>query len=673
MDLLDLHPLPDGASLLLHLTNRFSRVVDALEGRHQDLNARRQETAPWHIHREDETEARKCWKKLQRCVAAGWDSNVRQRSAQLDIDAYVIEMQQALREQLDVRSCFTAFLDALNKEFRECHHTGKDPVLFVVAIDDADMNPQRSVELLDCLRKLWHPHLAFVLTGNSKLFVRTLQEHCLGVILRPLQGLSLQSVGEDDVQRTAEANQLAEETYDKVVPPGHRAKLPPLRPSVRFTHKAADIKGALERVKINPEKRPELTVASYLKTNPQLCEALPDRLRGLINLRAAVDQLLIRDRASHRAASVLAMTLWQDSLRSTFIQSIVLDPNAKLNRIVSIDEETGSLRIDLPIIPPGPVWSSRSIRPVANFHRPETPGAVTFEQIGRLEADLAGGHRLPQSATAALMLAANIAADQPGGQLLRNPSALNGFEPIFAFADYRNQLGVRFVWPLPKGTSFIDLAVISSRWNALVYNDLYLHAWPEDFDRQVVDSMAKQFLRLVILTLTDTNDDEHIAKPWESWEWPELATHIMTLVRQDGLLTTWALEGKTWARCRAGLLAAPESGLTVEGAAAWLVALHSACGDDERQWIDQCEGLVTERRRRAAAALDLSTDAERVRNPRVEDILRRIDTKFSERKHPWSAVEKAGVAALVAPPAPNAPPALKAPPSSKPPLARTRK
>ena len=49
----------------------------------------------------------------------------------------------------------------------------------VVPIDDADMQPRRTVELLDLLRTLWHPQVVFLLAGHEDLFFKRLHADCV--------------------------------------------------------------------------------------------------------------------------------------------------------------------------------------------------------------------------------------------------------------------------------------------------------------------------------------------------------------------------------------------------------------------------------------------------------------------------------------------------------------
>lgn len=231
--LLDLHPIAPSTNMLLHVIGRFERVVEWLEGD----GSQEREPPAWHLAADGVLESRKTWKKLLRAEAASWDGGVDQRRARLDIEGYTAELEEAERERLDLVSAYTAFMEALVEEFekRQSPRKPKKP-LFVLAVDDADMNPRRSVELLDMLRMLWHPRVAFVLTGDSDLFEQTLAEHFLGELRGPLEG---HGIVDREIAGLAEGRQhrrLATEVYEKIIPPGHRCRVHEISPARRMEY-----------------------------------------------------------------------------------------------------------------------------------------------------------------------------------------------------------------------------------------------------------------------------------------------------------------------------------------------------------------------------------------------------------------------------------------------------
>lgn len=616
VDLLDLLPLSDSVSLLLHIVHQFGRVVDALDQKRSGLSPG-QPPAPWQLTEEDESASRKCWKQLVRCVAAGWDSNLPGRSANLDLESYTIELDEAVRRRQDLTGCFTEFMYALDRDFCAVYRRAEH-VLFVLAIDDADMNPKRSVELLELMRKLWHPRLTFVLTGSSDLFLSTLREHFLGVMLRPLQHLPMAGDATQDEKRGVAADELASATYDKIIPPSHRASLAPLRPKERYAGASVMIDKMLARVPVNPS-RPKLTLASYFETDVQLCEALPDRIRALIDLGESVNLFLESPPpGTALPASHVIQQIWSDAAHQLPL-AFVHQPG--LLDAVSIDEESGSLRVEMPGLK-GDIKYRKLFKAVC--HASESMAIARFAWISRLDATLDQGRVLSAIPNAALMLAANIAADQPGGTYVGNPSQLTGFEPIFAWTEFSPK--AQFAWPLPANMSFLDLAVLSARWKAATHNWIDMSE-PMVLKLPDVDMLARKFLRLVVLTLQKSKEVDPFAK---DWTWEHLAGEVFRLIARSRSESITETMSYSWARRCAGLLAAPEFGLTHEGAKQWLRALKKAAGGS---WPDLAGTLAVERRRSSAAAQGKDPEAG-LRNE-SDSVLDNFDSVAAETKHPW--------------------------------------
>lgn len=91
------------------------------------------------------------------------------------------------RERHDIAAAFRTFVDAAWSDYRRWPESrlargdSKHP-RFVVAIDDADMNPHKSAELIQLVRTLWHPRLAFVMTGDSGLFADMIEIDLMPVL-----------------------------------------------------------------------------------------------------------------------------------------------------------------------------------------------------------------------------------------------------------------------------------------------------------------------------------------------------------------------------------------------------------------------------------------------------------------------------------------------------------
>jgi hypothetical protein len=622
--LLDLHPLPRSTNLLLHVVGRFERVVAWLEGDGKAEN----EPAAWHFTASGELESRKKWKKLLRAVAAGWDGSVEERSGRLDLEAYAVDLEEAEHQRLDVVSTFAAFIDALAVDFqkRQTPSRQKELPLFVLAVDDADMNPRRSVELLDVLRMLWHPRLAFVLTGHSELFRHTLAEHFLGELRHPLKGHMVIASEIAAIANQRPAMGLANEVYDKIIPTGHRCVLVPIPAKNRFFYEQAKLQAVFTKIKTEPGNSSGLTtLASHFEHETQLSEALPDRLRGLIDLadQASLDFNTV-ERVPYAPASRIVEAIWHQAVRGASKAVEGYD-----EAMVSVDETSGAVDIRIPPNPPR-VHAS-SVRFVAQSSAKEHPAVVSIFAVERFEARFKDNSPLPRPLTAALMLAAGVASDQTGGNWDMTASEQSGYEGVFAYSMCRAteaRSALRFAWPLPPTFSLPFYSAFSARWKAKVCdpNKVLNEPWTAKSDK--IDEMARSFLFLVVYLWSESTNIQFEAKD-KAPSWASLAALVV------GLMDRGAAPWRNWAIQRAGLLAAPEYGMSSSAANAWLKALRDQV--DEERWGLLRVSLESERAARVSAAGVVKPGG----------LLAQIDARFPE--HQWAEMIEGRVAAAAQP------------------------
>jgi hypothetical protein len=610
--LLDLHPLPRSTNLLLHVVGRFERVVAWIEGDGKAEN----EPAAWHFTASGELESRKKWKKLLRAVAAGWDGSVEERSGRLDLEAYAVDLEEAEHQRLDVVSTFAAFIDALAVDFRKRQTLSQktELPLFVLAVDDADMNPRRSVELLDVLRMLWHPRLAFVLTGDTVLFRHTLAEHFLGELRHPLRGHMLLDREIAAIADQRPAMSLANEVYDKIIPTGHRCVLVPIPAKNRFSYPQTKLQEVFAKITTEPGNSTGLTtLASHFENEPQLREALPDRLRGLIDLadQASVD-FKTGERVPYAPASRIVEAIWHQAVRG--LSEAIGGYNEDM---VSVDETSGAVDIRIPPNPPR-VHAS-SVRFVAQTSAKENAAVVSILSVKRFDARFEDDNSLlPRPLTAALMLAAGVASDQTGGSWDMTASKQSGYEGLFAYSMCKataDRSALRFAWPLPPSFSLPFYAAFSARWNAKVCDPNKVPQEPWTAKSEKIDEMARNFLFLVVYLWSESTTLQFEAKE-KAPSWAILAALVA------GLMDRGAAPWRNWAMKRAGLLAAPEYGLSPSAANSWLKALRDQV--DEEGWASLSSSLQAERSARATAA---GVD-------KPGGLLAQIDARFPD--HHWA-------------------------------------
>lgn len=283
--ILDLQPLGKQHSLILQLAGRLYRVVSVLDGASQ---------RDWGDGGSETSLPKTRWLDFVRAVAIGHEDDPRKRLASSNPEDFAIELETAERRQMNIGRQWSLLVDSLVdrlpkksvsglKDGKDPCAVGKDPC-FVIPIDDADMNPERGVELLELLRSLWHPRVVFLLTGDSDLFRSLLFNHYKKVCERlPVE----------------KANHLAADVLGKVIPPGQRWKCVPSEP-IGFSF--------LSRHGLLPEPLQKKVKDGSLES------AFPQRWRVLLDLEQTL-------RAHHLDAVEATRVLFEESLRESYLTS----------------------------------------------------------------------------------------------------------------------------------------------------------------------------------------------------------------------------------------------------------------------------------------------------------------------------------------------------------------
>jgi len=161
---LDMAPLPRTTNLFAAILARIENVIErrglsSAEGESADQAGRsllepgsRYHSSMANLHR------------LQLDVAVAWEGNVRERAGQLDPNAYAMEVMRAETVRLSLNERLNSALDRLASEVFLAGDA-RNP-MFVLPIDDFDLNPTRCVELLDLLRTISVPRLFFIVLGD---------------------------------------------------------------------------------------------------------------------------------------------------------------------------------------------------------------------------------------------------------------------------------------------------------------------------------------------------------------------------------------------------------------------------------------------------------------------------------------------------------------------------
>ena len=635
VDLIDLAPLPPATNVMLHCVRRFDGVLRQLEGSGQAAPSTQ---LPWQAGQRTELAARREWKSLTRAITLGWDRRLVDRVERQDVESYARELEEAERQREGLGDRFSEFMDALATDYAKTMserlpgtNNGKQ-LLFLLAVDDADMNPTRTLELLESVRVLQHPQIAFLLTGDSGLFEDMLRRQYRETLCGKRGRRGTDEVGH------RHADRLALEVLDKLIPPGHRSELLPLSKEQRLTwefsilgsEKQGNLKSRLDEVFIQRSgATAKVSLGSLFDATPQLREILPDRLRNLVDFVLWMESL-----HGHLSATQfikLVEELWRRAVRQAD-----LGQSDEVSKWVTQDTDGERLRITLPAEPGGYLASSYPKRSATIESSRDWQVQGTLLAVDRL----AGEKEPLQSLASALRFAVSAVFLHGCGTLRSEDSNRSGYEGLLGHgvllrptAD--SELPLVFGWPLPKGLSFIEVAALSANWPPSGSNDPT--AGLMDAAEMLLGRVAEYGLRLaaeVQTQVSNTMGEVHARTITVYQQVAQLAAGaVVTSARHRAFLT--------WARTRAGLLAAPESGLQDNHANHLLTELRAAVGDHDR-WCTMRERLRKSRRDRIAFTLNENASPESAETPSVS-LVTELDSHFE--KHDWVVVIENGIGA----------------------------
>lgn len=562
---IDLQPLPESTNLFFLLAACLERVVRAMRSKRE---LRPSGTPPWHLPESDELSSQRYWRHFARIAASGWQSNLPERKGSLDTEAFAIELEHEEYRRLDLLTAFRQFVDALVKDYQSWSKWDNEVVpLFLLAIDDADMNPQLSGSLLELIRKLYHPRLAFIVTGDSKLFVQMLRMDLVAQVQRRAPGALVPT------QEVTNMGGLAQEIYEKVIPIGHRCALPPI-PVERRQKVVPELNYLLQALTLSPREDlgiKRLTLHDYLERFNGAKAVLPERLRQLwelhglfTNVLAETERKGLKDEQLPRAVE----KLWSQALDSSqlspetrdLLAPVVRNREGRLQvmgrtRLVPTLEERRRLTF-------APTWQLVV----------EVP--LQFTAVVQQRNELMRGStgvNLDERIVSALMLATNIAADDTRGEFVGSPPR-PGFlqHPLLAHVEGTSVDGARVSasWPLPEWDSFVDIMDAVELWRFATSRT----------PQALVDKIARRFLGIILRVGTSKRWSKRKTPSPKLLSWEDLAAWLVQVSLQSKQTSRRARVLAEWAHGHAGLLAAPESGLPASSANHFLQALQNAFG-----------------------------------------------------------------------------------------------
>lgn len=162
---LDMEPLPPATPILSAILARLNSAAKRL-----GVASRKQRGLLDNDLHEDRGYKR--FVQLKNKIARALDGNLDARKGSLDREQYGTEVINQEDDRLHLRSLLSESLLALSNSIPNTHDResgNAPPRIFLVPVDDVDLNPERCLELLRLLRHYSVPQLFFVLMGQFEL------------------------------------------------------------------------------------------------------------------------------------------------------------------------------------------------------------------------------------------------------------------------------------------------------------------------------------------------------------------------------------------------------------------------------------------------------------------------------------------------------------------------
>lgn len=222
LGIIDLQPLPKEMNLAMVLVSRLRKVMTEVLSRSPSESPGPTRGLFRALAATDSHALDTAWVELSASIAA-WSGHLNERRASMDADAFVDELTVETRSGIGLDRSLRRFVSLLAEAVRQVLGTTRLP-MFVLPIDDADMNPQKGPELIHLLRTFYHPRLVFLLTGNTRLFHQTLTYQ----YAREIDGTDITAQNPSERNRLAqESRRLALQIYNRAIPETHRCRISP--------------------------------------------------------------------------------------------------------------------------------------------------------------------------------------------------------------------------------------------------------------------------------------------------------------------------------------------------------------------------------------------------------------------------------------------------------------
>ena len=248
LDTLDMEPLAES-------TNLIGAVLARLEAVAESVPEAPERAGPWPRAGRVPGEETVMMKlaDLQTRAASAFGSNLRDRAGELDPDNFAEEVRRAERHRMDFGHKFALVVADVAKHLKATRaDRGQEP-LFVLPVDDLDLNPTACVPLLEGLRAVHSPHLFVLLLADLRLVETVLRLQYQARFIRTGRRKTL------DSETQGHIIDLTANAVRKHLPPSQRMHLARVSPkqAARFQFigedRAADIYAIFRAVRLSTD------------------------------------------------------------------------------------------------------------------------------------------------------------------------------------------------------------------------------------------------------------------------------------------------------------------------------------------------------------------------------------------------------------------------------------
>jgi len=225
---IDLEPAPADINFLVAILARIKSACDkSLDDYEPRLAMHRSKPRSPSRTSEKIERAYASLRSLQRDVAASWEGNLSARAQHLDVDTYAAEVMRLEELRLALNRRFGTALDDVARGFFNTHDQGLHSPLFVLPVDDFDLNPIHALSLLRYLRTISCPRLFTVLIGDLDILSLVSTLDMANRLFGLITDVNLRDISPIDPREISSvAAELATAGLRKLIPPSHRIALP---------------------------------------------------------------------------------------------------------------------------------------------------------------------------------------------------------------------------------------------------------------------------------------------------------------------------------------------------------------------------------------------------------------------------------------------------------------